>query len=143
MRGARHHPRRPSRLLSTIDPNMPFYKTHAPGHREHTRALPDFEELEGMRALRDEKEIPLRQWEEEVRRGKEFGLECVDSIEDKTEISCFQRGELPHWSGINTFLKTHYLEDVRKVGEYDVAFMGVPFDVGTTYRAGTRFGPQA
>ncbi len=35
-----------------------------------------------------------------------------------------------------------YLEDVRKVGEYDVAFVGVPFDIGTTYRAGTRFGPQ-
>ena len=95
-----------------------------------------------MRALKEETGIPVRQWREEVRRGKEFGLECVDSIEDKTEISCFQRGELPHWSGINTFLKTHYLEDVRKVGEYDVAFLGVPFDIGTTYRAGTRFGPQ-
>ena len=105
---------------------MSFYKTHAPNHREHTRTLPDFGELEGMRALREEKEIPLRQWQEEVRRGKEFGLECVDSIEDKSEISCFQRGELPHWSGINTFLKMPYLEDVRKVGEYDVAFVGVP-----------------
>ena len=85
---------------------MSFYKRHAPNHREHTRPLPDFQELEGMRALREEKTIPLRQWQEEVRRGKEFGLECVDSIEDKSEISCFQRGELPHWSGINTFLKT-------------------------------------
>ena len=28
------------------------------------------------------------------------------------------------------------------MGEYDVAFLGVPFDIGTTYRAGTRFGPQ-
>ena len=87
---------------------MSFYKTHAPRHREHNRPLPDFADLEGMRALKEENEIPLRQWKEEVRRGKEFGLECVDSIEDKSEISCFQRGELPHWSGINTFLKTHY-----------------------------------
>ena len=39
-------------------------------------------------------------------------------------------------------MKTPYLEDVRKVGEYDVAFLGVPFDIATTYRAGTRFGPQ-
>ena len=121
---------------------MSFYKGHAPSYREHKRPLPDYSELEGMRALKEETGIPVRQWREEVRRGKEFGLECVDSIEDKTEISCFQRGELPHWSGINTFLKTHYLEDVRKVGEYDVAFLGVPFDIGTTYRAGTRFGPQ-
>src|SRR5437588_4542806 len=121
---------------------MSFYKRHAPRHRGHTRPLPDFSELEGMRALKEENAIPIRQWQEEVRRGKEFGLDCVDSIEDKTEISCFQRGELPHWSGINTFLKTPYLDDVRKVGEYDVAFMGVPFDIATTYRAGTRFGPQ-
>src|ERR1039457_4759410 len=120
---------------------MSFYKRHAPGHRGHQRPLPDFSEMEGMRALKQETSIPSRQWEEEVRRGKEFGLECVESIEDKTEISCFQRGELPHWSGINTFLKTHYLEDVRKVGEYDVAFLGVPFDIGTTYRAGTLFCP--
>jgi agmatinase len=111
---------------------MPFYKRHAPNHREHSRALPDFAELEGMRALREESAIPSTQWQAEVRRAKEFGLECVDSIEDRTEISCFQRGELPHWSGINTFLKMPYLEDVRRVGEYDAAFMGVPFDIGTS-----------
>src|SRR5712692_6173813 len=110
---------------------MPFYKRHAPRHREHTRPLPDFSELEGMRALKGEQEIPLRQWREEVRRGKEFGLECASSIEDKTEISCFQRGELPHWSGINTFLKTPYLEDVRKVGECDVAFLAASYDIAT------------
>ena len=37
---------------------MSFYKTHAPRHREHTRPLPDFVDLEGMRALQEEKEIP-------------------------------------------------------------------------------------
>src|SRR6516165_10426345 len=93
---------------------MSFYKTHAPRHREHTRPLPDFGNLEGMRALHEESGIPSQQWLEEVRRGKELGLECADSIEDKSEISCFQRGELPHWSGINTFLKTHYLETFAK-----------------------------
>ena len=121
---------------------MSFYKGHAPNHREHTRDLPDTSDLQGMKALQEEERLPNRRWLEEVQRGKEFGLECVDSIEDKSEISCFQRGELPHWSGINTFLKTPYLEDVRKVGEYDVAFVGVPFDIATTYRSGTRFGPQ-
>src|ERR1700685_2392453 len=121
---------------------MAFYHRHAPRHREHTRTLPDFKELQGMQALQQEAALPSAQWKEEVRRGKEFGLECVDSIQDKSEISCFQRGELPHWSGINTFLKTHYLENVRQVGAYDVDFLGAPFDIGTTYRAGTRFGPQ-
>ena len=48
----------------------------------------------------------------------------------------------PHFAGINTFLKSHYLEDVRRAGEFDVAVLGAPFDGGTTYRSGTRFGPQ-
>ena len=30
----------------------------------------------------------------------------------------------------------------RTCGEYDVAVLGAPFDGGTTYRSGTRFGPQ-
>jgi agmatinase len=121
---------------------MAFYHRHAPNHREHKRALPDFTGLQGMKALQDEAALPSTQWKEEVRRGKEFGLECVDSIQDKSAISCFQRGGLPHWSGINTFLQAPYLEDVRKVIEYDVAFVGVPFDIATTYQTGTRFGPQ-
>ena len=121
---------------------MSFYKKHAPNHREHARSLPDLSEYEGMKYQGDEAALPSAYYEKENNRIKELGLEPVDSIQDKTEISCFQRGSSPHWSGINTFLKTPYLEDVRKVGEYDVAFVGVPFDIGTTYRAGTRFGPQ-
>lgn len=121
---------------------MSFYEQHAPNRREHGRALPDLSEYEGMKAQRDEAGIPSAKWQQDVRRIKELGLEPADSIEDKTEISCFQRGSAPHWSGIGTFLKTPYLEDVRKVGEYDVAFVGVPFDIACTFRTGTRFGPQ-
>ena len=65
----------------------------------------------------------------------------ASSIVDKT-IPTFSRGELPHFAGINTFLKAPYLEDATQVGKYDVAVVGVPFDGGCTYRAGTRFGPQ-
>ena len=121
---------------------MTFYKRHAPQHREHARPLPDITGLDGYKAQDAEAEIPLTRWRAEVARGQELGLSCADSIEDKSEISCFQRGELPHWSGINTFLKAPYLEDVRKVGEFDAAIVGAPFDIGTTYRSGTRFGPQ-
>lgn len=96
-----------------------------------------------MIAQKAEAAVPETKWWEEVARGKELGLEPADSIEDKTIFSTFQRGELPHWSGINTFLKAPYLEDVRKVGEFDAAIVGAPFDIGTTYRSGTRFGPQA
>ena len=31
---------------------------------------------------------------------------------------------------------------MRDVGKYDAAVLGIPFDSGTTYRPGTRFGPQ-
>lgn len=122
---------------------MTFYKRHAPNHREHQRALADHSGFAGWKAQDLEAALPTTQWEAECRRGQELGLPPAESIEDKTEISCFQRGELPHWSGINTFLKMPYLEDVRTVGDYDVAFVGAPFDIGTTYRSGTRFGPQA
>ena len=77
----------------------------------------------------------------EVKRGLEIGLPGASSIDDKT-IPTFSRGELPHFAGINTFLKAPFEEDVRNVGNYDVTCMGVPFDGGCTYRAGTRFGPQ-
>src|SRR5262245_63300031 len=121
---------------------MAFYDKHAPKRREHTRALPDLSQYDGMKMQRDEAGLRSAYAKKEIKRIKELGLEPVDSIEDKTEFSCFQRGSLPHWSGINTFLKLPYLEDVRKVGEYDVAFVGVPFDIGCTFRSGTRFGPQ-
>jgi len=121
---------------------MTFFKRHAPDRREHERPLPRLTETTGYRAQDAEADIPEAQWRAECERGKRIGLPAAESIEDKTEISCFQRGELPHWSGINTFLRAPYLEDVREVGAYDVAIVGAPFDIGTTYRAGTRFGPQ-
>jgi len=40
-----------------------------------------------MRALYEESQLPSAQWKDEVRRGKEFALECVGSIEDKTEVA--------------------------------------------------------
>jgi len=91
--------------------------------------------------LAKEARLSLSGWQQEVSRGLEFGLEAAASIGDRS-IPTFSRGELPHYAGINTFLKAPYLEDVRKVGEYDVAVVGVPHDSGTTYRPGTRFGPQ-
>ncbi len=120
---------------------MPFYDTHAPNYRKHQRDLPDISHLNGWLAQDAEAELPDTQYRNEIARSLEFGLPGSDSIADP-DISCFQRGELPHWSGINTFLKLPYLEDVRQVGDYDVAFVGAPFDIGTTYRSGTRFGPQ-
>ena len=96
---------------------------------------------EAKYAVAAEGALPTTRWEEEVRRGLEYGLPGADSIVDK-RIPTFSRGELPHFAGINTFLKAPYVEDVRTCGDYDIAVLGVPFDGGTTYRPGTRFGPQ-
>ncbi|BDI30607.1 agmatinase [Capsulimonas corticalis] len=92
-------------------------------------------------ALRREAELPEAGWRKEVERGLELGLTAAPSIGDRT-ISTFSRGELPHFAGINTFLKAPYVEDVHKAGQFDAAVFGIPLDTGTTYRAGTRFGPQ-
>ena len=94
-----------------------------------------------MEALEKERKLPLTGWQQEVDQAKRFGLEAAASIVDRN-ISTFSRGELPHFAGINTFMKAPYLEDVNQVGNFDVAIVGVPHDCGTTYRPGTRFGPQ-
>jgi agmatinase len=44
--------------------------------------------------------------------------------------------------GISTFGKRPYVSDWAAI-DADVAIMGAPFDFGTQYRAGTRFGPRA
>ena len=96
---------------------------------------------EGMAALEKEQRLPLTGWQQEVDQAKRLGLEAAHSIVDRN-ISTFSRGELPHFAGINTFMKAPYLDDVNRVGDFDVAVVGIPHDCGTTYRPGTRFGPQ-
>ena len=113
-------------MSSPLDPSGAFQRSHP---------------IEGMQALEKEHKLPLTGWQQEVDKAKRFGLEAAESIVDRN-ISTFSRGELPHFAGINTFMKAPYLEDVNQVGNYDVAIVGVPHDCGTTYRPGTRFGPQ-
>ena len=43
---------------------------------------------------------------------------------------------MPHYAGINTFLKAPYVENVRDAGKYDAAILGAPFDGGTDLSAG-------
>ena len=96
---------------------------------------------QGWKSAQAEGELPDDAWRAEQKWALDNGLQGADSIEDKS-IPTFSRGELPHFAGINTFLKAPYIENVRDVGKFDAAIMGVPFDGGTTYRPGTRFGPQ-
>ncbi|KAL8765449.1 MAG: hypothetical protein Q9209_007476 [Squamulea sp. 1 TL-2023] len=47
------------------------------------------------------------------------------------------------FSGISTFGRLPYFPCLASADEpYDIAFMGAPFDTGTSYRPGARFGPS-
>ncbi len=45
----------------------------------------------------------------------------------------------PRFSGLSTFMR---LPHIPRAGELDLALIGIPFDGGTTYRPGARFGPR-
>ncbi|MFD3485078.1 agmatinase [Streptomyces sp. NPDC058665] len=48
--------------------------------------------------------------------------------------------QLPRFAGPSTFARLPRLDEVARA---DVAILGIPFDSGTTYRPGARFGPEA
>ena len=48
--------------------------------------------------------------------------------------------KVPRFAGPSTFAR---LPELRDVGSCDVAIVGIPFDAGTSYRPGARFGPQS
>ena len=47
---------------------------------------------------------------------------------------------MPRFAGPATFAR---LPEIDRVTDYDVAVLGIPFDNGTSYRPGARFGPMA
>ena len=47
--------------------------------------------------------------------------------------------EFPRFSGIRTYMRAPHTTDLAGV---DAAVVGVPFDTATSYRSGTRFGPE-
>ncbi len=47
---------------------------------------------------------------------------------------------VPRFAGPSTFCR---LPELRDVSYCDIAILGIPFDSGTSYRPGARFGPQA
>ncbi|MEV6138123.1 agmatinase [Nocardia sp. NPDC051990] len=57
-----------------------------------------------------------------------------------TLIGALPATEVPRFAGKGTFAR---IADIHEVDDYDVAILGVPFDGGTSYRPGARFGPLA
>ena len=101
--------------------------------------IPNFDRLasQGWRAVGAEAKLPVGGWKREQARALDLGLPGADSLTDRT-IPTFSRGELPHFAGINSFMKAPYVEDSRTVGRYDATVLGVPFDGGTTFRPGSQ-----
>ena len=58
----------------------------------------------------------------------------------KTPIQPVSGTIVPRFAGPSTFAR---LPELRDVESCDVAIVGVPFDAGTSYRPGARFGPQS
>ncbi len=127
--------------------NAPTRRSHRAGLRQNAPCArahhPDFNAREslGWKAVEAEGRLSEDGWRREQQWALDMGLPGADCLDDKT-IPTFARGELPHFAGINTFLKAPYVENVRDVAKYDAAVLGIPFDSGTTDRPGTRFGPQ-
>jgi len=48
--------------------------------------------------------------------------------------------QVPRYAGKGTFAR---IADIHEVSDYDIAVVGLPFDGGTSYRPGARFGPMA
>ena len=133
--GNKHHHRNPMRPNGPEGPNSSGDQRFSDEDIAAERSR-----LSGMRARRRLKDVPEVKRRELVERSLDLGLEGARSINDRN-ISLFSRGLDPMFAGINTFLKSPYVENIREVGPFDVAVVGAPFDMGTTYRSGTRFGP--
>ncbi len=47
--------------------------------------------------------------------------------------------EMPRFAGRATMMRLPFIEDLQGL---DAAFVGIPLDIGTSQRSGTRYGPR-
>jgi agmatinase len=101
----------------------------------------DRQMLHGTRMLEREAELDDRRDKEREAQDLVYGLPSAESIKDRT-IPLFNRAR-NRYNASATWMGQPFLEDMRELGGQDVAIVGAPLDCGTTFRSGTRFGPQA
>jgi agmatinase len=127
-------------------PRRPHGRRHAIAHQPP--AMPpepplQREELRGTWAMAQEANLDAPKGRERAEQAQRHGLPAAASIRDRS-LTLFRRGR---WAPVpapgGTFIGVPFLEDMRALGGQDVVFVGAPLDAGTTYRPGTRFGPQA
>ena len=99
------------------------------------------EDLRGTWGMERLPELGEKKAKELIEQAKIYGLEAAPSIVDRS-LTLFRRSS---WTlgGGNTFMQAPFLQDMRQLGGQDVVVVGAPLDAGTTYRPGTRFGPEA
>jgi agmatinase len=99
------------------------------------------EALRGTWGMAREAELSKEKAKERAEQAKLYGLEAASSVNDRS-LTLFRREP---WSlgGGSTFIQAPFLQDMRQLGGQDVVIVGAPLDTGTTYRPGTRFGPEA
>jgi len=97
------------------------------------------EDLQGTWAMEAQEYLEGPEADDREEELREFGLPPAESIRDR-KLTLFARGRR---TSTDSFLGVKFLEDARELDSQDVVFMGAPYDGGTTYRPGTRFGPAA
>ncbi|WP_406424322.1 agmatinase [Streptomyces sp. NBC_00873] len=60
-------------------------------------------------------------------------------MSDHKPIGALEATVVPRFAGLGTFAR---IPSIDAVPDYDIAVLGVPFDGGTSYRPGARFGPM-
>lgn len=111
---------------------------HQDKHRDHGISRGD---LRGTWGMERQAELSGEKARERAELAKQRGLEAASSIVDRS-LTLFRR-EPWTMGGGNTFMQAPFLQDMRQLGGQDVVIVGAPLDTGTTYRPGTRFGPDA
>ena len=102
------HERRPAGRLTPRRPARARRREHHPSY-EKLNSL-------GWKAIEAEGKLSGEGWRKEQQWALDMGLPGAESLTDRS-IPTFARGELPHFAGINTFLKAPYVENVRDVGQ--------------------------
>lgn len=59
---------------------------------------------------------------------------------NKKKYELINHSNAPRYTGIRTFMK---LPHTNNINDVNIAIVGLPFDTGTSYRPGSRFGPSA
>ena len=69
-----------------------------------------------------------------------YFVDTMKKVRNKKPVQPISGTKVPRFAGPSTFAR---LPELRDVESCDVAIVGIPFDAGTSYRPGARFGPMS